>query len=1510
VASCRDAQQDGARKPAVPEVHAAATTAPVPAQSTGAATTRPAELSAHDRALGFTFGPAPAIGARSAEQKDWLNRGCVACHQHNGQLDHDTMHVTSIVLACVDCHGGSAVDRSVSAAQVEALRPDAYERLKNEYHVRPSRETAALWKGPDGKLGSANPSAPGVQTLREDINFIRFVNPGDLLVAQMSCGACHNSPGERFIVDRVRTSMMSHGAMLWGAALYNNGAINRKDSIYGEAYTMAEVDGNLRAVAAAIKPATQPSPPTEWERRMFGWRAQLFPLPRWEVSQPGNILRVFEMGGKGRPIVGIPNVEEDPGHPDVKLSDRGFGTEVRTDPVFIGLQKTRLLDPTLALFGTNDHPGDYRASGCSACHVVYANDRSPVHSAKWSNYGNRGESFSSDRRVNASATSQPYDATVNQDPGRKAREAGHPIAHTFVARMPTQTCVVCHVHPGTNVVNSYLGFTWWDNETDGEAMYPKKQVKITAARESEVYAHNPEGASVRGLWSDPDFLANLTSLNPTLKHTQFADFHGHGWVFRAVFKQDRHGNLLNEGGEVIERADATALAAGVSAATQPAAAEKAAKLAELKKWNAKLAQTQFKPLPTTAPVHLKDVHLEKGMQCVDCHFEQDNHGDGHLYAETRAAVMVDCVDCHGTASERPRIVQALEARRDNQDVQSDKKASRADKAKAKAAYEAALARAFSGAAAPSSSTTQPLDAVQQAALTKALEKHFALISPEDDTQPSVLFQKSAMDESGKTGWPIRVVTDSVAATPPALWAPTDDEGKKRTAMARFAHSVRVREAGAAADAPVKYGLAKGEKEADVLAHANTKMACYACHSSWNTSCFGCHLAMRANQYKPMLHNEGQTTRNYTNYSYQTLRDDVYMLGVDSTVKDHRVVPVRSACAVMVSSQDANRQWIYGQQQTVSAEGYAGTAFSPYFPHTVRTRETKTCNDCHVSKENDNNAVMAQLLMQGTNAVNFVGRYAWVGEGRGGLEAVAVAERDEPQAVYGSKLHRLAYPDDYRDWPRAGRGVLKLKEAHDHEGTVYDLQLRGEYLYAACGEEGFIAYDVANIDNKGFSERIVTAPVSPLGQRLYVRTKDARGVASPSTLALDPTRSHLKSGNDTNVNEEGVITVLGSKDGKTAEAAIHPLFAFLYVADAREGLVVIGNTPKSREAEKYGVGVSTLLDGNPENNFLSRAKLADRSGAYNPGGVLTGARSITLCGHYAYLCADAGLVVVDLDNPLAPRHVATVAAPLNHPNHVAFQFRYAFVADADGLKVLDVTNPADPRPVQRDKRSDGQSSAPDFAMLRMPGGALDIYVCRTFGYVAAGKNGLYIVDLEKPDALRADEPLDATDFTQVGGDGKPLFSFRQGDAVRRTRHAIRVGLDANLRDCRAVRVGMTNNSLFAYVADGSYGLKVLQLTSDETPGFNGFSPIPVPKLIAQHATRGPAVALSKGLDRDRAVDESGHQLSVFGRRGARPFTLEEQRRMYLVKPSDATSAVWRVSEDPAQAQPVDARKAGK
>ena len=609
-----------------------------------------------------------------------------------------------------------------------------------------------------------------------------------------------------------------------------------------------------------------------------------------------------------------------------------------------------------------------------------------------------------------------------------------------------------------------------------------------------------------------------------------------------------------------------------------------------------------------------------------------------------------------------------------------------------------------------------------------------------------------------------------------------------------------------------------------LAHQNNRMTCYACHSSWAPTCYGCHLSMTANQRTPMLHNEGLTTRNWTSYNFQVLRDDIYTLGIDGTVTGHRVAPVRSACAVLVSSQNSDRDWLYYQQPTISAEGFSGQAFSTFVPHTVRAKETKGCTDCHVSRANDNNAWMAQLLLQGTNFMNFMGRYVFVADGKSGFEAVAVTEHDEPPVVLGSDFQSIAFPEDFRAHVES-RG--ELKEAWGHPGAeVLDLQARGEYLYAATGKGGLRIFDIANIDNKDISERLVTAPTSRLGQRLYLATKYANAVATPTTLGVDPLRTHRK---------------------ENEEQAIHLMYGFLYVADKYEGLVIVGDPNLNGKSP----GVATLLDGNPANNFLKRAL------TFNPDGMLSGARRITIAGTYAYVLCDRGLVVVDIGNPLQPKVAAEVGRPiLIDPHGISVQFRYAFVVDREGLKVLDVTRLDQPKVVP------GATVALNDAR--------NLYVARTYAYVAAGKQGVAIVDVERPENPKLDQVFNA------GG---------------------------QLDDVYDIKLGMVSSSLFAYVADGKNGMRIVQLFSPvDNPAFSGFSPRPTPKLIARYRTRGPALAISKGIDRDRAVDESGNQLAVFGRRGARPFNRQEMERMFL-----RDGELYTVTDEPPNTPVADVKQ---
>jgi hypothetical protein len=235
--------------------------------------------------------------------------------------------------------------------------------------------------------------------------------------------------------------------------------------------------------------------------------------------------------------------------------------------------------------------------------------------------------------------------------------------------------------------------------------------------------------------------------------------------------------------------------------------------------------------------------------------------------------------------------------------------------------------------------------------------------------------------------------------------------------------------------------------------------------------------------------------------------------------------------------------------------------------------------------------------------------------------------------------------------------------------------------------------------------------------------------------------------------------------------------------------------------------------------------------------------VILAGEIAYVTADVGLVVVDLADPLHPKLAAV--RKLRDARASAIQFRYLWVTDATGVTLFDVTRMRDPVEVPS-----GHIALAD---------ARRLYVARTYAYVAAGAEGLAIVDVTNP--------------------------------TRPVRYQS-VTFDGKLTDAQDVAIGVTNASLFAYVADGRNGLKVIQLTSpDSQPNFYGFSPAPKPELIAWAHTPTPALALSKGLDRDRAVDETGGQIAVFGRLGSRPFNRTEMERLFL----NRSGALWKVSD---------------
>ncbi len=1353
------------------------------------------------------FAP-PAPEAQTKEEAAAKSAGCITCHSASDAL---TMHKSpAVLLGCTDCHGGNAKIGLENASIKMDSAP--YMEVLKKAHVLPRYPESWHWPS------SANPERSYTLFNKESPEFIRFTNPSDYRVARESCGSCHLS-----VIEAAERSLMATGAMLWGGASYNNGIVKLKNYALGEAYT------RLGEPAKIVSPG-EPYGTVTAEQKARGNLPVLYPLPAWQVVPPGDVFRVFERGGRNIQTqfaeVGLPNPTgaiqrlEEPGRPDLKQSSRGPATGIRVAIPILNIHKTRLNDPFTWFQGTNDQPGDYRNSGCASCHVVYANDREPRHSLIWAQYGRDGQTATVDPTIKdrlqgaraghgeahgdghgeahgapaAHAPAMAYGADTGDHGAVKphgtghndaavVKEKGHPVEHAFTRAIPTAQCMNCHMHQPNIFLNSYLGYTMWDYESDAAFMWPgpenktprppgmsdaeyqrifKTQRYPTAAEVRATNERNPEAAAARGLWGDLDFLRNVYDLNSELKDTQFADYHGHGWNFRAILKRDREGNLLDANGDQAKAAPENA-----GNIVDPNDPEKFRKGDEGK----------FVP-PGTNPgksVHLMDIHAEKGLQCVDCHFAQDGHGNGLIQGEVANAVEIGCKDCHGTADQLPTLLT-------------------------------------SGPAAPPQGSNL--------ALLRNPDGQRRFEWFEDDEGRRVLIQRSVLDP--KIEWKVSLVKDTVDRTHPRF--------NMKAARAKMMGSN-------GADYGWGPGVAKENR-----AHGDDKMACFTCHLSWTTSCGGCHLPIEAN-WKTKGHKyEGEETRNFATYNPQVARDDMFQLGRHQTTKGNIIAPVRSTSALILSSTNVNRERIYVQQPPISAAGFSSQAFAPHFPHTVRTKETKTCSDCHISEAEDNNATVTQTLLLGTNFVNFVGLHAWAGL-EGGFEAVRVTEWDEPQAVIGSYLHRYAYPDWYKmhvdqngrelkEWTRGQIFDKKFSGETNHteqfanivQGTkdrVGCLQLRGEYMFVAEGKGGFRAYDVASIGNKGFSERIISAPFSPLGQDTRVDTTNATCVAVATTQPISVSRN----------------TDITANFPENQEQKFHPIYKYAVVTDSVEGLVL--------------VDIDTLADGEFRNNFFKRAV------TWNPDGVLTGARHVTLAGHIAYITTKAGLAVVDLDNPLEPKLLSTV--PMTDARASAIQFRYLWVTDAEGLKLFDVTTLGQP--------------------VAIPSGTVPlvnaqrIYLARTYAYVAAKAEGLVIVNIKKP---------------------------------REPSIYERVTLGGALNDAEDVVVGTTNASLFAYVADGKNGMKVLQLTSPESqPNFYGFSPAPKPQMISWVRTPSPALAMSKGIDRDRAVDETGGQMAVFGRLGSRPFTRKEMERLFLTPAGQP----YKVNDTPTMADYVPVRSAG-
>ena len=85
---------------------------------------------------------------------------------------------------------------------------------------------------------------------------------------------------------------------------------------------------------------------------------------------------------------------------------------------------------------------------------------------------------------------------------RSAR-AGHPIRHVFTRAIPTSQCMTCHMHQPNIFLNTYLGYTMWDYESDADLMWPGPENRLPARNAEEERRfrnqHYPTAAEVHAV---------------------------------------------------------------------------------------------------------------------------------------------------------------------------------------------------------------------------------------------------------------------------------------------------------------------------------------------------------------------------------------------------------------------------------------------------------------------------------------------------------------------------------------------------------------------------------------------------------------------------------------------------------------------------------------------------------------------------------------------------------------------------------------------------------------------------------------------------------------------------------------------------------------------------------------------------------------------------------------------------------------------------------------------------
>ena len=977
---------------------------------------------------------------------------CVKCH-----LGLSSGHThPNYKLRCIDCHGGNdqvdVPDDVTNVAAGSATDPGKFRdpALLKLAHVVPKPGLARFFfaNGVDDD-GDGIVDEPPVKNmagthlddfgeiyepglhgegpgefvdseLQRDLDYTRFLNPGDLRVATVGCGGrsrgaldggggCHQQT-----VDVLRRSIMVNQTAVINGAYYGNeswrptfvtqraasnmpGADPRAGAFaYGFDYDAADAcidlsatnDGSggrgqptfssacLEQRAAMVDPAVAAGAPGNAGLPAFELAQNtLAPapnsMPATTILQTGADARQDRFPWGGTPVADVtaertrlapvPDEMLVAGTPDpVDVILRTFrayypvnfpGSTVNQDFTF----GTSIL-PDIARFKTRDPFGRGHGSGCSACHASYSYDgaRNPTPVVQ--------DDGSVTQVVDPTTRHREFDAAtqdeqtiggVDQLVGRavsadqqaatgRAQQKTYAADHVMTTAVTTDQCGLCHGFV-TRINYAYQGMA---EEEQRDALSRRAPVQLTTPKGTKVRIldswvreeHSATGQLVAVERGDAAgealaVIAAAKARDAMLAAQGFVP--GNGGCAPNVFTEDCNNDGELEHGLVLTHTDEDGTTHTVTI-DEDANGNGVLDLIDRVPRENSVDGRQLRYVygGRNGSTRLMDIHFERGMQCIDCHFLQDVHGDGHLYSTNWDHIEIECEDCHGAAQRATLVTSGPNGGND---------------------------------------------------LRRAVDRN------------GVPYFQLTGDK----------VVQRSRVTPGLTWT-VPQTAELATGLAKEAHSPHH------VAAPGQGSTFAGKPGSSALADA--KLECATCHSSWIHNCMGCHIDLNegdaqrltvdaaGNLTKSAHENEiwlsNASSPAHINFQLLGLLRSPFVLGVSGSSEAGRLATFRSSMEAHVTITDASSNTVIDNATFTTFQAVDGNsgrmqvatsaaAMNQTMPHTVRpVGEERGCETCHRLVDGQQRArnehELAQTYGLGAGSIPYLGDWA-IAAGGGGLE---------------------------------------------------------------------------------------------------------------------------------------------------------------------------------------------------------------------------------------------------------------------------------------------------------------------------------------------------------------------------------------------------------------------------------------------------------------------------------------------------------------------------------------------